>query len=57
MEPGSDRLLKRVWLVNGFIVLALGVLSIGMLLFTFLSETFRSRSEPPYARPSGKMSL
>ncbi|HEX8670874.1 MAG TPA: hypothetical protein VF710_03255 [Longimicrobium sp.] len=60
MEPGSDRLLKRVWLVNGFIVLALGVLSIGMLLFIFLSETFRSRSEPavrvaagtPDARPA-----
>ncbi|HEX8454779.1 MAG TPA: hypothetical protein VF647_22065 [Longimicrobium sp.] len=46
MEPGSDRLLKRVWLVNGFIVLALGLLSIGMLLFTFLGETFRPRSEP-----------
>lgn len=45
MEPGSDRLLKRVWLVNGFILLALGVLSLGTLLFLTIN-TFRARSEP-----------
>ncbi|HEY0150836.1 MAG TPA: hypothetical protein VGB92_02495 [Longimicrobium sp.] len=54
MEPRSDRLLKRVWLVNGFILLALGVLSIGMLLFTFLGETFWSRSEPAVRVTAGK---
>ncbi|HEX8213015.1 MAG TPA: hypothetical protein VF584_22760 [Longimicrobium sp.] len=45
MEPGSDRLLKRVWLVNGFILLALGVLALGTLLFITIGE-FRGRSEP-----------
>lgn len=45
MEPGSDRLLKRVWLVNGFILLALGVLAMGMVLYTLLSALW-PRSEP-----------
>lgn len=46
MEPGSDRLLKRVWLVNGFIVLALGMLSLGMVLFSFFWSTIRPPPEP-----------
>jgi hypothetical protein len=53
MEPGSDRLLKRVWLVNGFILLALGVLSLGMVLYTLFTE-FRGPTEPAVRVGAGK---
>jgi hypothetical protein len=41
----SDRLLKKIWLVNGFILLALGVLALSAVLFVWLTELL-PRSEP-----------
>ena len=41
----SDRLLKKVWLVNGFLLLALGILALGTVVFYWVEELI-PRSEP-----------
>ncbi|MFL5387038.1 MAG: hypothetical protein ACJ8GN_31470 [Longimicrobiaceae bacterium] len=53
MNPDPDRLLKRVWLINGFLVLALLTVAACGALFALVSGAFSGDEPAVHVRPGG----
>jgi hypothetical protein len=53
MAPDSDHLFKRLWLVNGVMFLVALVGIIGVVTYTFVTETFGDRGPEVRAEPNG----